>query len=61
MKVRIYDYETGEEVYRCTCDVAECFPDDDDTLRAAVSELMTTGRYWAGGGAAPVVLLVRAL
>ena len=60
MKVRLYDYTEHGEVYRCTCDLAECFPDDDAELRAAVSELSTTGRYWTGGGAAPIVLLMRA-
>ena len=61
MQVKIYDYaESGEEVFRAQCDVAECFPDDDDELRAALRELSTVGRYWAGGGASPLTLLMRA-
>ena len=61
MKVRIYDCDDwGGETLRCIADLADAFPDPEDGERAkAERELRKSGRYWAGGGAAPLVLLVR--
>ncbi len=64
MDVKIYDIDdSGNETYRATCDVRECFPKDDgyndSEAHAAIAELTDRGRYWCGGGAAPLTLLVR--
>lgn len=59
MRVRIYDVDAeGSETFRATCELRDCFPVDDDYYNA-MSELTRSGRYWGGGGAAPLVLLFR--
>ena len=65
MKVKVYDIShNGDETFRAECDHSECFPNDqgynDDESEIALDQLRTSGRYWAGGGAAPLVLLMRA-
>jgi len=61
MTVTIYDLDANDiEQLRCTCQLDECFPDDQDEREAAAWELQRCGRYWAGGGAAPAVLLTLA-
>lgn len=44
------------------CDLTDCIDTkwDADTYYAALRELTTVGRYWIGGGAAPLCLLMRA-
>ena len=63
MRVRIYDYtDDGAEVYRREAELVDVFGDgkaDPDYYKAGM-ELATVGRYWIGGGAAPLVLLMRA-
>lgn len=60
MQVRIYDTdETGNEFYRAQCDHSECFPDTDEAYKA-LEYLRAQGRYWIGGGSAPLVLITRA-
>ena len=60
MRVRCYDVdEDGGERLRTECELDECYPDDPETLARASNELERAGRYWDGGGAAPVVLLMR--
>jgi hypothetical protein len=64
MRVKIYDTDaTGAEIFRAECDLAECGLDDngynDDEYAIALYELQNTGRYWIGGGASPLVLLMR--
>lgn len=60
MLVRLYDVDKdGNETFRAQCDHAECFDNADDAARA-LDTLRRDGRYWAGGGAAPLVLLMRA-
>lgn len=39
-------------------DLRDCIPDPDEFYRA-LAELETTGRYWIGGGAAPLVYISR--
>jgi hypothetical protein len=42
-------------------DLRDCFPDaDDPEYFAALNELQATGRYWTGGGAAPLFYMTRA-
>ena len=61
MKVKVYDVdsETFAETFRAECDLSECFPDDDYDRHMAAAELQVCGRTWVGGGAAPLVLLMR--
>jgi hypothetical protein len=67
MRIRIYDTDnSGAETLRCECDFDEAFPchpdhpNDNPERPLAYQELRDTGRYWIGGGAAPLVLLMRA-
>jgi hypothetical protein len=62
MNVKIYDIDadTGAETFRCVAFLADALPTDDDEYGPARDELSRVGRYWIGGGAAPLVLLVRA-
>jgi hypothetical protein len=64
MRVKIYDVDqaTGAEEFRDECELVEAFGDGnaDPEYYKAIVELATVGRYWAGGGAAPLVRLVRA-
>jgi hypothetical protein len=66
MIVKIFDYDpVAGEVFRAQCDLHECFPDDSrdpngvSEFLVALGELNRSGRYWVGGGAAPLVLLQR--
>lgn len=60
MIVRIYDYDDqGNQTFRGEANVFDCFPDNPEESRRARFELEKAGRYWAGGGAAPLVLLTR--
>lgn len=66
MIVKIFDYDpVNGEVFRAECDLHECFPDDsrdvvgNSEFLIALGELQRSGRYWVGGGAAPLVLLQR--
>jgi len=59
MKVRILDYDARGETLRGVADLRDCFPDDDEEMQRALRELANAGRYWTGGGAAPLVLLTR--
>jgi len=59
MREKIYDIDRdGAETFRCESLLADCFPDDLDELAAAHAELKVSGRYWCGGGAAELCLLV---
>lgn len=55
------DQDTGTETFRCRAPLRECFPDpEDEEYHKAANYIDDCGRYWAGGGAAPLVRLVRA-
>ncbi len=41
------------------CNLGDCFPDDPVDFDEAWNELRKTGRYWTGGGAQPLGLIVR--
>jgi hypothetical protein len=61
MRVKIYDVTgAGEKTFRAECDLAECFPGDEEAASAARLEIEKTGQCWYGGGAAPAVILERA-
>ena len=61
MKVRIYDIDNnGNETLRTEADLRECFPDDDNEFGRAFAYLRQFSRYYAGGAAAPLVLLMKA-
>lgn len=58
-------YDMGATV-AATCDLLECSPDADHydpesahALEALLRELNRVGHYWVGGGAAPLILLMR--
>lgn len=60
MKVRVYNIDkTNAETLRCECYLSECYPDDQDGYLNAREELLKSGRYWEGGGAMPLTLLMR--
>lgn len=58
MKVAIYDYVSGQELYRDTDELAVVIP---DLIQRAHAQFYLTcaGRYWVGGGASPLILLTR--
>ena len=61
MQVRIYDIDDKDnETFRAQCELRDCFPDDDSEFEAALDYLCRVGRYYAGGGAAPLTLLMLA-
>jgi hypothetical protein len=41
-----------------TCDIAECFPDDDAETQFAITLIENDGAYLVGGGAAPIFRLI---
>jgi hypothetical protein len=61
MRVKIYDIDsnTGEQTLRGE-DATLAMFDDDDDRHWVEHELRSRGRSYVGGGAAPLVLLVRA-
>lgn len=61
VKVIDIDQVTGAETPRCECELRDCFPDADDDIDFILTEgtLKREGRCWIGGGAAPLVLLMR--
>jgi hypothetical protein len=69
MKVNIYHapnsymIPTGAEHDICApnVDLTECFPEPgDEEYLLAHMELERSGRYWGGGGAAPIFLITKA-
>jgi hypothetical protein len=52
--------DTGGETFEGECALDDCFEVDDPEYQVALSELDASGRYWCGGGAAVLFLLVRA-
>lgn len=64
MKVNTYeiDDKTGEERLHCAnVTLLDCFPEGgkDEEYLLAHFELDRHGRYWGGGGAAPLFLIMR--
>lgn len=61
MKVRVYDLNMNGGLcqFRSQCDLAECFPDDPDSMKEAERALYHHNEYVGGGGAAAPFLLVR--
>lgn len=62
MKVRIYavNQDTGIETFADECRLDEAIERGDPEYYRALVELTKVGRYWIGGGAAPLSLLMRA-
>lgn len=60
MHVNIYDQD-GATLYRSNVALEDAINTkwDADTYAEAKSELEKSGRYWLGGGAAPLLLLIR--
>ena len=59
MKVRVYDCDgSGGETPRCECELRECFPDEIEEFYRAEAEIKRSGRYWVGGGAQPLTLIM---
>ncbi len=60
MRIKIFDYTAdGSETLRGEDWLDAIFERDDPEYEAARSELMAANRCWVGGGAAPLVLLIR--
>lgn len=62
MRVKVYEVDAeGHETCTGIHDTRECFPGpENDAERAlAEAELQRTNRYWGGGGASPLFLLLR--
>lgn len=60
MRVKVFDVNAyGEETLEAECDLRDCFPDGGDDYTRAFVELRDCGRFWTGGGAAPLFKLVR--
>lgn len=57
MFVSMTEVDNGTETPRGTADLRDLFPDDDSGHDDANDELHRIGRYWYGGGSAPLVLL----
>ena len=58
MRVKVFDYDKdGTETLRSECELRECFPDDEEEYHTVFVTLTKDGRYWTGGGAAPLVML----
>jgi hypothetical protein len=60
MNVRIFEYDSaGDEAELGTGYLDVILPENDEERRLAEEELRSSGRVWIGGGAAPLMLLVR--
>lgn len=59
-RVNVYDYIEGTEVFRAECELIECLPSGGPEYVQAQIYLTMCGRFWAGGGSAPLVLLTTA-
>lgn len=59
MQVNIFEEDTVT-THALGTDLREVLGDDDREYFAALDELNRTGRYWIGGGAAPLFYLTRA-
>jgi hypothetical protein len=58
MRVKVFESDTTTPISEA-CDLLDCFPDDPDEYEAALAELNKSGRYWAGGGAAALLYIVK--
>lgn len=56
-----YIMPTGAAEDTCAADVelSECIERDDPEYLAALEHLNHIGRYWGGGGASPMFLIMR--
>ena len=60
MRVKIFDIDhNGNETFRDLGHLDECFPERDAEYYRAMVQLRMVGRYWGGGGASPMFLLLR--
>jgi len=57
LKVYVVDRNTGAEALQSQCALDELF--HDDLFQAAERDLLETGEHRVGGGAAPLILLLR--
>jgi len=60
MLINLYSQTYGSETwdFESQCDVAECFPDDPESVAHACAALARDGVFVIGGGAAPLFRLV---
>lgn len=58
MKVNLYTADAAEPFAR-NVELCEALADDDAETARAIHELNTAGRYWVGGGSAPLILMTR--
>lgn len=59
MQVNVFEEDTVT-AHALDADLREVLGDDDGEYFAALDELGRTGRYWIGGGAAPLFYVTRA-
>lgn len=59
MQVNVFEEDTVT-AHALDADLREVLGDDDGEYFAALVELNRTGRFWIGGGAAPLFYLTRA-
>lgn len=59
MQVNVFLEDTITE-HALDADLREVFGDDDGEYYQALDELNRVGRYWVGGGAAPLFYVTRA-
>ena len=61
MRVNTYtiDPDGTEKLHAENVSLLECFPDKDDEYYTAERYLEREGRYWGGGGATPLFLIMR--
>lgn len=60
MRVKVYQYTEGKpEEFLTECDLTEALPTPDAEQALAYQELRDHGRCWVGGGASPLILLMR--
>lgn len=62
MRVNTYEIDAaGERLNAENITLIDCFPgpENGDEYLLAYTELERTGRYWGGGGASPLFLIMR--
>jgi hypothetical protein len=61
MKVKVYEVnmDLGNQKLVAECDHAKCFPGDPEEIAKAATFLNISGDYVTGGGASPLMLLVK--
>jgi hypothetical protein len=61
MRVNIYDIDNRgtERLRAASVELSECIDRTDKEYVQALNQLNHMGRYWGGGGASPIFMLIR--